>query len=448
MTEHQLFLFLVEVAILYLAARLGGEVAARVGIPLHVGELLAGILIGPSLLGSLAPGAFERLFPADPAQRALLDVFSWTGIIFLVLLAGLETRLGILRQAKGAVLGGWIGGFWLPLLAGFALGLAFPDDLIPAGIERPVFALFLATAMSISAIPVIARILMDLDLYRTRVGMIILSTAIADDTMGWIVLSLVAGLVTGGLEPWAVGRTVALTLGFVAVAFTVGRPAVKALMRAGRRLRAPYADVALMMLLVLGSGALTQAIGVHMVLGAFVAAILIGRYRRLDPGTHDAIRRVGMGFFVPFFFAYTGIKVDLTALEGSGLLFAFLAVLVACLGKIVGGGVGTRLGGLPFWEAAAVGFGLNARGAMELVIAALGLSIGVLNDASYAIIVLIAVLTTVMAAPTLKFCIERAGPEATRLHEDRRAGGQRTERTGEDAERVGRLAPAPRRRRG
>jgi Kef-type K+ transport system membrane component KefB len=112
---------------------------------------------------------------------------------------------------------------------------------------------------------------------------------------------------------------------------------------------------------------------------------------------------------VPFFFAYTGIKVDLTSLRGNALTFTLLAVVVACVGKVVGGTIGTRLGGLPRWEAIAVGVGLNARGAMELVIAAIGLSIGVLNDASYAIIVLIAVLTTVMAAPLLKYCIGRAG---------------------------------------
>jgi Kef-type K+ transport system membrane component KefB len=168
-----------------------------------------------------------------------------------------------------------------------------------------------------------------------------------------------------------------------------------------------------MLLMVFAFGAITQAIGVHLVLGAFVAAILIGRIPSVDTSATQAVRQVGMGFFVPFFFAYTGIKVDLTSLHGSALTFTILAVLVACLGKVIGGSFGARLGGLPRWEALAVGVGLNARGAMELVIAAIGLSIGVLNEATYAIIVLIAVLTTVMAAPLLKFCVGRAGPEAS-----------------------------------
>jgi len=413
LTDHQLFLFLAEVAALFLAARIGSEISSRLQIPHHVGELVMGMLLGPSLLGWLWPGAFHALFPKEVLQRSLLEIFSWTGIIFLVLIGGLETRLGILRKAGGAVIGGWIGGFGLPFVGGFVLGLAFPRNLVPSTIDKPLFALFMATAMSLSAIPVIARILMDLDMYKTRMGMIILSTAIADDTIGWIVLAAVAGLASGHLEAGGIARTLLLTAVFIVVAFTVGRQFVKVCMRFARRtMRAPYSELAMMMFLVFGAAALTQAIGVHLVLGAFVAAILLGRVKGTDPEVITGVRQVGMGLFVPFFFAYTGAKVDLTTLHGNALVFTFLAVLVACLGKVIGGSVGSRLGGLPRWEAIAVGFGLNARGAMELVIAAVCLSIGVLNEASYAIIVLIAVITTVMTAPLLKVIVRRVDPSA------------------------------------
>jgi Kef-type K+ transport system membrane component KefB len=429
-TEHQLFLFLVEVSVLFLAARVGGELAARLGIPLHVGELVIGMLVGPSLLGWVWPEAFAALFPKEAAQRSLLDVFSWTGIIFLVLLGGLEARLGVLRRSGRAVIGGWLGGFLLPFSAGFALGITFPAGLIPAQIERPVFALFLATAMSISAVPVIARILMDLDLYKTRMGMIILSTAIADDTVGWIVLAIVAGMASGGVEGGDVARTVLLTGVFVVVSFTVGKELIRRSMKFSRlNLRVAYAEVSMMLLLVLVFGAITQAIGVHLVLGSFVAAILIGRIRLLRLQSIEAVRHIGMGFFVPFFFSYTGVKVDLTTLGGSAAVFTILALLVACLGKVIGGGLGARVGGLPRWEALAVGFGLNARGAMELVIAAIGLSIGVLSEPTYAMLVLIAVVTTVMAAPLLKFCVVRAGPDALAPAPGAPAAGQ-TDRPG------------------
>ena len=415
MTDHQLFLFLAEVSILFFAARIGSEIAARLRIPLHVGELVMGLILGPSLLGWVWPSAFHAVFPKEVLQRSLLDIFSWTGIILLVLIGGLETRLGILRKAGGAVIGGWIGGFGLPFVGGFALGMAFPHTLVPTTIDQPLFALFLATAMSISAIPVIARILMDLDLYKTRIGMIILSTAVADDTIGWIVLAVVAGLASHHLESGNIARTLLLTLGFLVVSFTVGRPFVRACVHfARRRMRAPSAEIAMMLLLVLAAGTITQAIGVHLVLGAFVAAVLLGRIRGIEREAIAGVRQLGMGFFVPFFFVYTGLKVDLTTLHGNAILFTLLAVLVACLGKVIGGSVGSRMGGLPTWEAVAVGFGLNARGAMELVIAAVGLSIGVLNDASYAIIVLIAVLTTVMTAPLLKVIVRRVDPASFR----------------------------------
>jgi len=410
-TEHQLFLFLAELAILFVAARLGGELAARIGIPLHVGELVVGILLGPSLLGWVMPEAFEALFPSTPLQRSLLDVFSWIGVILLVLIGGLEARLGVLTSARGAVLGAWIGGFAVPFVAGFALGMMFPRELVPAALERPVFALFLATAMSISAIPVITRILMDLDLFRTRTGSVIIAAAVADDTIGWVVLSIVTGLAAGGIAVDAIARTLLLTGAFVAVAFTVGKVLVREALKFSARLRIPHASTSMMFALVLTFGAITQAIGVHLVLGTFVAAILIGRSEGFGRQAVAGIREISMGFFVPFFFAYTGIKVDLTMLRGNALTLTVLAVIVACIGKIAGGGVGARLGGLPKWEALAVGFGLNARGAMELVIASIGLSIGILNEATYAMVVLIAVFTTVMAAPMLKFCMARAKSE-------------------------------------
>jgi Kef-type K+ transport system membrane component KefB len=409
--DDQLLRFLVDVTVLFLAARVGGEVAARLRLPLHVGELVAGIALGPSLLGWLWPSGFEALFPADVTTRSVLDVVSWTGVILLALLAGLETRLGVLRNAGRVVLGGWLGGFGLPFAAGLALGMSAPDGLVPEGVDRPVFALFLATAMSISAIPVIARILMDLRLHGTRIGMVILSAAIADDTVGWIVLAVVAGLAGGVLELRPILRIVLLTAAFIAGAATLGRLLVDRAIRTSRRLRVPFGELSTMLMLVFAFAALTQWIGVHLVLGAFVAAILIGREPDLDPEAVAAVRHLGMGFFVPFFFAYTGVRVDLTTLRGSALVFAAVSVLVACISKVVGGWAGTRLGGLPPWEALAVGVGLNARGAMELVIAAIGLALGVLNEPMYATIVLIAVITTVMTAPVLRICVGRAGIE-------------------------------------
>jgi K+:H+ antiporter len=421
LTEHQLFLFLAEVTLLVVVARLGGEIALRLGIAQVVGELVFGILLGPSLFGALWPGGFRALFPADPVQRDLLEIMSWVGVIFLVLLSGLETRLGVLRRAGRAVVSGWIGGFALPFAGGLGLAFLIPDRLIPAGIDRWVFALFIATAMSISAIPVIARILMDLQLLRTRIGTVILSTAVADDTVGWIVLAIVTGLVQSHrIDLPTVATAIVGTGVFLVLAFTVGQWLVRMALRASDALRVPFAKTTVVLAIVFIGGAITQAIHVHLVLGSFVAGILIFRSPARERASIEPLRTVAMSFFVPFFFGYTGIKVDLTTLRGSALVVALAAVAVACAGKFIGGGLGSRLGGLPKWEALAVGAGLNARGAMELVIAAIGLSIGVLSLPMYSIVVLIAVVTTLMAAPILRFCVDRATPENPELLEKKR----------------------------
>ncbi len=410
MTDHQLFLFLVEVLVLVAGARVGGEIAIRLGIAQVDGELAIGICLGPSLFGKLWPGGFAALFPSDTLQRGLLEILSWIGVIFLVVLSGLETHIDIVLKAKRAVLRGWIGGFFLPFALGLGLGWLIPARLIGAGIDRSVFALFIATAMSISAIPVIARILMDLDLFQTRIGTIVMSTAVADDTVGWIVLAVISGLaLRHRVNAGVVATALVGTAAFLVLALTVGQRLVRGAMRSSERLRIPFAQSTVIMLIVFAGGAITQAIHVHLVLGCFVAGILVARASSKggDADAFESMRRLGMAFFVPFFFGYTGIKVDLTTLTGSALPVAVAAVILAYTGKFVGGGVGARWGGLPKWEAMAVGAGLNARGAMELVIAAVGLSIGILTVPMYTIIVLIAVLTSLTAAPMLRYCVRK-----------------------------------------
>jgi Kef-type K+ transport system membrane component KefB len=210
------------------------------------------------------------------------------------------------------------------------------------------------------------------------------------------------------------------TLAFLVLAFTVGQWLVNRTLRAAERMKMPFAKTTAVLVIVFVGGAITQALHVHLVLGSFVAGILVFRSPARERASVEPLRTVGMSFFVPLFFSYTGIKVDLTTLRGSTLLVAVVAVAVACLGKFIGGGVGAHLGGLSKWEALAVGAGLNARGAMELVIAAIGLSIGVLSLPMYSIVVLIAVVTTLMAAPILRSCVRRVPADGVQVLEPER----------------------------
>jgi Kef-type K+ transport system membrane component KefB len=408
-TEHQLLLFLAEVVLLVVGARAGGELAVRAGIPPVVGELLCGILLGPSCFGLLWPEGFDALFPRSSSQRSLLQLVGWLGVIFLVLLAGLETRLGVVRRAGKAAMLSWVGGFALPFAGGFALGWLAPDSEVGPGTDRLTFALFIGVALSISAIPVIARILSDLGLFGSTIGMLVISTAVADDTAGWVLLALVAGRQSdpaGGAASlaWTLGATAA----FLLLAFTIGQKWVRIALRSTPSHRNQNAHTFVMLALVFGGALITQAIGVHLVLGSFVVAVLIGRIRPRRLASAEAIREVGMAFFIPFFFAFAGLTADFTTLRGANLLMAGAVLVVACATKVVGAGLGARLGGLPAWDAAAVGVGRNARGAMELVVAAIGLSLGILTDSVYATLVLIAVVTSVTAAPALRYCVRRS----------------------------------------
>jgi len=237
-----------------------------------------------------------------------------------------------------------------------------------------------------------------------------MSTALADDTVGWIVLGVVSGIVEGdGFALGSVTRSLIATGAFVLFVFTIGRTLIRRALVGARRLRIAHAQISTILLLVLVGALVTEAIGVHLVLGAFIVAIQVRRTGRRLTASEDVIRQLGIGFFTPFFFAYTGLNVDHTTLRGRAIPITIGAGAIACIGKLVGGGLGARVGGLAKWEAVGVGVGLNARGAIGLVIAAVGLSIGVLTAQTYAMLVIVAVATTVMSVPLLRFCVRRIG---------------------------------------
>src|SRR3954449_8346904 len=196
---HSVFLLLVQLALLIAVARLGAEAAKRVGLPAVVGELAAGIALGPSGFGHWAPGAFAALFPSDPQQFHLLDAFGSVGMTLLLLLTGLETDLRLLRNLGRAAFIASVMGMVLPFGLGFGLGYVTPAAYLTDPNHRILFSLFLATAMSISAMPVIAKILIDLDLTKRNIGLVILSAGVVDDTVGWLILSLIAGAATHGV---------------------------------------------------------------------------------------------------------------------------------------------------------------------------------------------------------------------------------------------------------
>ncbi len=211
-----LAVLLIQMALILGVSRVLAELMKRLGQPAVIGELLTGIVLGPSLLGWLWPGYFQAIFPADAMQVHLLEVVAWIGMVLLLLLTGLETDVRLLRNLGRAALSSSVFGMAIPFAAGFVLGLTTPAEYLADPNQRLLFAAFLATAMSISAMPVIAKILFDLELTKRNISLIILSAGVVDDTTGWLLLSLIAGIAKAHDNPmWELGKTVALTVAFL-----------------------------------------------------------------------------------------------------------------------------------------------------------------------------------------------------------------------------------------
>jgi Kef-type K+ transport system membrane component KefB len=428
-SEHQLLIFWLQLFALLLAARGLGGLLRRYGQPAVIGELAAGVLLGPSVLGHAAPGLHTWLFPGDPLQDALLAGPAWVGVFLLLILTGSETDLALIRRLGPATARVALGSLVLPVLAGIAVGSWLPDAFVGEGTPREVFALFLGTALGISALPVIAKILSDLDLMRRNVAQVLLAAAMANDVAGWVLLGMVAGLAqSGSLDAGRPLFTVAGLGLFLALAFTLGQRVVDALLRVVLVRRwGVSGHVTTALLVALFAGAVTHAIGLEAVFGAFIAGIVLGRSRFHDTEVFAQLDGVTRSFFAPLFFATAGLRVDLGLLREPEVLgWGLVAIAAASVSKAGGAYFGSQLAGLPRREGLALGVGLNARGAVGLVVAMVGLSLGVLNPASYALVVLLAIVTSMMAPPLLRLVLRDwvgSEEEQARLARERQLGG-------------------------
>jgi len=422
--HHELLLFLVQLALLLLVSRGLGELMRRFNLPPVVGELLAGVLLGPSLFGWIWPGLYTQIFPHSQTQADLLSVVSWLGVLFLLIVTGLETDLQlIIRKGKTALLIS-LGGIIIPFITGMALGWLLPDSFVANPQNRLVFTLFIATAMSISAVPVIAKVLMDLQLIRRDIGQITLAAGMTDDTIGWILLSVVSGLASSGkFDINTIIGAVSGAVLFLGIAFTLGRIAVDQVLRwIDDTIGGATASLSIILILCLFAAALTHSLGIEAALGAFTFGILAGESRRFSREAGHTLEMITASFLAPIFFAAAGLKVNLLQLlTPSTLLIGLLVLAVACVGKFIGAYLGSRIGGLTHWEGLAMGSGMNARGAMEIIVATIGLSLGVLNQQMYSIIVMVAIVTSLMAPPLLRWTLTKVTigeEEANRLKQE------------------------------
>jgi Kef-type K+ transport system membrane component KefB len=399
--HHELLVFWAQLLSLYLAARLLGAAARRLGLPAVVGELSAGLVLGPSVFGVVWPDGFDWFLPDSEVQSAMLLAVSWFSAAFLLVVAGFETDLNLIRRLGRAAALVTAGSLVVPLVAGLVIGGRLPGEVFYGDAAGgTVFTLFIATSVAVSALAVVAKVLGDLGLMRRDVGQITIAAGMANDLIGWVILGVIAGLAASGeISPLEVGTTVIGLLLFLAAALTIGQRMVDTGLRAARRdgsnLRGAL-TVALGAMLV--SGVITQWLGLEAVLGSFVAGVLLARSRYQQIEGEHVIEDLTSVLFAPMFFATAGLRLDLGLLRGDALRWALLLLVAALVFKFGGSWLGARLAGLTSREGLVLGAGLNARGALEIIIASVGLSLEVFNRTAFTAVVMIPLVTSVLAS--------------------------------------------------
>jgi Kef-type K+ transport system membrane component KefB/nucleotide-binding universal stress UspA family protein len=402
--------FLSEVMLLILVGRLLAEVMQRLGQPSIMGPLIGGLLLGPSVLGALWPQAERALFMSDPAQKAAVSVFAQFGVLLLLLLAGMETELRLLQRIGRTAVAVSIAGIVLPFVFGFALGEMLPAAILPRPEQRLAAALFVGIALSISSVKIVAMVVRDMNFARRNVGAVILAAAVIDDTIGWVMLAIVFSLASRGtLDAHGLAESTLGTLIFLGLSMLVGRRLVPRLIRwANDSLKSEGAVIAAILLLMGSMALITHWIGVHTVLGAFVAGMLVGESPMLTGEIDRQLRGIISALVVPVFFGLAGLSVDLTILSDPNLLgLTVLLIVIASVGKFSGAFLGGRVGGMTARESLALASGMNARGSTEVIVATVGLSMGILSPQLFTMIVAMAVITTLAMPPMLRWALHQ-----------------------------------------
>ncbi len=414
-SERDFALFLFQLFTILSAALVLGGLFRRLGQPPVVGEILAGVVLGPSLLGTLAPELSLALFP--PSQTHMLGTFAWLGSLFLLLVAGTEVNLAILRQKRRVLFFTSLLGIGIPFCLGFLLGLYLPERYLVDLEQRWLFALFLGTAMSISAIPLVAKILMDLNLLKTEVGHVVIGAAVVNDLIGWtffaILLSLMAGHLAGSGPILSVA---ALTLGFGLFCLTLGKTFMTRLFSLSHTLRLPpEGTLGLAVLSAFLCAAFTQWIGIHAIFGAFLAGVMIGETGEIRNSTREALRDFVLYLFAPIFFATMGQRANFVAHFDFPLVSGMLGI--ACVGKACGGTLGALMGGMKRTEALSVGFGLTAQGVIQIILGFVALEYALITEKVFVALAITAIVTSMISGPLIQWAMgykqerARAGEE-------------------------------------
>ena len=404
-STNALFHLLLALAVIIVTARLVGHLFRLIDQPLVMGELVGGIILGPSLLGRLAPGVSGRLLPPDIAP--FLSVHAQLGVILYMFLVGLELDLRAIRHQGRATIAISHASILLPFLLGSGLALALYPEYAGSAVSFTVFALFIGVSMSVTAFPVLARILTDRGISKSRMGTIALTCAAVGDATAWCLLAMVVSIAEARARNAAL--TIALTIAFVVLVLKVALPVVHRIVE--RLERSPAltpTGLSIVLAAVLASAVATEFIGIHALFGAFLFGAIIPSGTRIASDLRDRLEGVVSVLFLPVFFAFTGMRTEIGLFGGAAnWLLCGVIILTACAGKFGGSLAASRLVGLGWRDSTALSVLMNTRGLVELIVLNIGLDLNIISPQLFAMLVLMALVTTFLTSPLLQLLLRR-----------------------------------------
>ena len=405
-----LFILTLQLVVVLAVCRVVGWLFQKFRQPKVVGEMFAGIMLGPSLLGWVAPHLSAYLFPAS--SLGFLNALSQVGVVVFMFLVGLGINPGELKkQGHAAVLTSHVS-ITAPFVLAAFLALYLYPRLSDDSVAFTSFALFMGAAMSITAFPVLARILAERDMLGSRLGTVAIACAAVDDVTGWCILAYIVVLIRSAHSHTSIWITIGGILGFGLAMIHGVRRLLRGFERAYRKKGALSENLmALMLLLVLASSLFTEYLGIHLLFGAFLMGAIMPKEHKFVRYVLDRFETITVTLLLPLFFAFTGLRTNIAAVKGPEMwMYCGLIILVATVGKLGGSTLASWLSGMPLREAAGLGTLMNTRGLMELVILNIGLDIGVISPALFSMMVMMALVTTFMTSPVLNLLCPKQAP--------------------------------------
>ncbi|MDD5458646.1 MAG: cation:proton antiporter [Phycisphaerae bacterium] len=407
LNETNILLFLLQVFILLLATRCLGEVFRKWNQPALTAEILIGVILGPTIFGRFLPGLHQAIFPADVTQQVMLETVAWIGVLFMLLETGLEIDFSVAWRQRGNALTIALSDIVIPMVIAFVPCLFLPERYLATD-QRLVFALFMATVMTISAMPVAARVLHDLNLLKTDLGFLIMSALAVNDVIGWVLFTIVLGFFTqSGHHAGSVLLIFVVTVGFAVMALTLGRRLSSIAMDKLKQRDFPEPATSLTFVCLLGLcfGVITQKLGIHALFGFFIAGVVMGEAKNLSEETRGVISQMVYAIFVPLFFANIGLKIDF-ATNFDFFLVGFMCI-IGIFGRYFGAWVGINLTKTARINRHLISIAHTPGGMMEIVVALLAYESGLITGKVFVAIVFSAVLSSIIMGPWMRRAMQQ-----------------------------------------